>query len=184
MKIEDLIEFRQNDLDWQKSMHCIVKYQPNLYDDQGGYVGDEWTSISEIGNSFNGEKLTLEKYLEVENHYVNTILDILNKTGAKYLTIGHLESVNLINQKITPINAELLSFAKGVEAGQRIGIDKIPLIIKLCLREYMYVVLVNLKRDLQIEFGYDYYMYVHTQLGTEEIHEITSRHGLYLNPRV
>ena len=47
----------------------------------------------------------------------------------------------------------------------------------------MYVVLVNLKRDLQIEFGYDYYMYVHTQLETEEIHEITSRHGLYLNPR-
>lgn len=114
---------------------------------------------------------------------MNTILDILNKTGAKYLTIGYLESVNLINQKITPINAELLSFAKGVEAGQRIGIDKIPLIIKLCLREYMYVVLVNLKRDLQIEFGYDYYMYVHTQLETEEIHEITSRHGLYLNPR-
>ena len=183
MRTAELIRNRQNDLNWQKTMHCIVKYQPSLYDDNGCYVGDEWTSISDIGNSVNGKELTLEKYLEVENHYVNTILDILNKTGTKYLTIGYLESDNLIDQEITPINAELLSFAKGLEANQRIGIDKVHIIIKLCLREYVYAVLVNLKRDLQIEFGYDYYMYVHTRLEAGELHKITSCHGLYLNPR-
>ena len=137
-------------------MHCIVKYQPSLYDGNGCYVGDEWTSISDIGNYFNGKELTLGKYLEVENHYVNTILDILNKTGTKYLTIAYLESDNVIDQEITPINAELLSFVKGLEANQRIGINKVPLIIKLCLREYVYAVLVNLKRGLQIEFGCSY----------------------------
>ena len=146
MRIADLIRNRQNDLNWQKTMHCIVKYQPSLYDGNGCYVGDEWTSISDIGNYFNGKELTLGKYLEVENHYVNTILDILNKTGTKYLTIAYLESDNVIDQEITPINAELLSFVKGLEANQRIGINKVPLIIKLCLREYVYAVLVNLKR--------------------------------------
>ncbi|WP_303031591.1 hypothetical protein [uncultured Duncaniella sp.] len=183
MRIADLIRNRQNDLNWQKTMHCIVKYQPSLYDGNGCYVGDEWTSISDIGNYFNGKELTLGKYLEVENHYVNTILDILNKTGTKYLTIAYLESDNVIDQEITPINAELLSFVKGLEANQRIGINKVPLIIKLCLREYVYAVLVNLKRGLQIEFGYDYYMYVHTQLETAELQEIASNHSLYLNPR-
>lgn len=169
-------------------MHCIVKYRPSLYDDDGIYTSDEWISISDIGNSFDGKELTLEEYINVENRYVNTILDILSRIGAKYLTIGYLELNDESLEKslasdLTSANAELRIFAKGLKSGQRIGVDKVPLIIRLCLREYIYAVLVNLKLNLQIEFGYDYYMYVHTLLNMNELHEIASSHCLYLNPR-
>lgn len=44
----------------------IVKYQPQYYKD-GVYTKNEWISVSDIGESFDGEVLTKEEYLMVES---------------------------------------------------------------------------------------------------------------------
>ncbi|MBF8971143.1 MULTISPECIES: hypothetical protein [unclassified Streptococcus] len=38
---------------------------------------EDWTAISDIGDTFYGKVLTLEDYLEAENRYVQTIAKIL-----------------------------------------------------------------------------------------------------------
>ena len=61
--------------------------------------------------------------------------------------------------------------------------EKITDIIRLSLREYIYVVLCNKKHKLQIEFGYDYYLKISCSLNCETLKNIVHREGLYLDPR-
>ena len=64
-----------------------------------------------------------------------------------------------------------------------IYILKITDIIRLSLREYIYVVLRNKEHKLQIEFGYDYYLKISCSLNMETLKNIVYREGLYLDPR-
>ena len=61
--------------------------------------------------------------------------------------------------------------------------EKITDIIRLSLREYIYVVLCNKKHKLHIKFGYDYYLNVSCSLNCETLKNIVCREGLYLDPR-
>ena len=64
----------------------IVKYQPQYYKDRV-YTKNEWISVSDIGRSFDGEVLTKEEYLRVESAYVDTVKELLEVSGVKFLTI-------------------------------------------------------------------------------------------------
>jgi hypothetical protein len=45
----------------------ITKYDPQNRDANGHYtLVDEWTSISDVGKSFQGKILTMEQYLAIE----------------------------------------------------------------------------------------------------------------------
>lgn len=61
--------------------------------------------------------------------------------------------------------------------------EKITDIIRLSLREYIYVVLCNKEHKLHIKFGYDYYLNVSCSLNCETFKNIVCREGLYLDPR-
>ena len=61
--------------------------------------------------------------------------------------------------------------------------EKITGIIRLSLREYIYVVLCNKEHKLHIKFGYDYYLNVSCSLNCETLKNIVCREGLYLDPR-
>lgn len=52
---------------------------------------DDWTSISDIGKSFNGKIFSSKDYLKVENQYINTVLMIMSELDCKYLTIAYIE---------------------------------------------------------------------------------------------
>lgn len=45
----------------------ISKYNPKYRDEHGIYTRDEWTSISDVGEYFNGYEVTMEEYLDTEN---------------------------------------------------------------------------------------------------------------------
>ena len=51
-------------------------------------------------------------------------------------------------------------------------------ITRLCLREYLYAVLVNVSRGIEIRFGYDYYMYVHTRLSCAQLKKIVDKNKI------
>lgn len=61
--------------------------------------------------------------------------------------------------------------------------EKITDIIRLSLREYIYVILCNKEHKLHIKFGYDYYLNVSCSLNCETLKNIVCREGLYLDPR-
>ena len=189
MVLENKILMRLQDERWLKYGYEIVKYSPDGYDSNGCYQKDEWTSIADIGCSFHGQIFTFEEYVQVEDCYVNLIMEIIKVIGVKYLTVGYLESSSEAVAEWyskTPFkaeNARLYTFAKTLHQGQRISMTNIPLVVKLCLRECLYAVLVNLKHNLQIDFGYDYYMHIHTQVDEKILQEIASRNKLFVNPR-
>ena len=71
--------------------HEIVKYAPSGYNKDGIYTSDDWTSISDIGKSFNGKILSVKDYLKVEEQYVNTVLMIMSALDCECLAIEYIE---------------------------------------------------------------------------------------------
>ena len=51
------------------------------------------------------------------------------------------------------------------------------------LRDNVFCVLVNLKRNVMIDIGFDYYMHVLCPLEYDVLNRIVEFHKLYLNPR-
>lgn len=187
--LENKILKRLQDEQWLKTGYEIAKYSPVGYDSDGCYQKDEWTSIADVGRIFHGRAFTFEEYSQVENCYVNSVMEIIKICGVKYLTVGYLESSSeTIDEwySITPFkteNAQLYAFAKTLHRDKRIFVTNIPLVVRLCLRECLYAVLINLKHKLQIDFGYDYYMHIHTQIPYEIVSKITTQNNLFVNPR-
>ncbi len=169
--------------------HEIVKYSPQKYDSNGIYTADEWTSRCDVGKKFNGKIFTIEEYLRVEQRYISVILSIMKATKSKYMTIQYLEAdkeyitSRIKSSKFYNIDSELLKSMPLLEENRRIYILKITDIIRLSLREYIYVVLRNKEHKLQIEFGYDYYLKISCSLNLETLKNIVNREGLYLDPR-
>lgn len=169
--------------------HEIVKYSPQKYDSNGIYTTDEWTSMCDVGKKFDGKLFTLEEYLRVEQRYVSVILSIMKAMNCKYMTIQYLEAdkeyitSSIKSSKFYNIDSELLKSLPLLEENRRIHISKITDIIRLSLREYIYVVLCNKEHKLHIKFGYDYYLNVSCSLNCETLKNIVCREGLYLDPR-
>ena len=62
------------------------------------------------------------------------------------------------SSKFYDIDSSLLNSISLLNEKRRIHINKLPDIMRLALREYLYVELCNKEHRLQVEFGYDYYL--------------------------
>ena len=169
--------------------HEIVKYSPQKYNRNGVYTADEWTSRDDIGKDFDGKLFTLEEYLNIEKHYINVVHSIMKATNSKYLSIQYLEAdkeyiINKIKcSKFYSIDSELLQSIQLLEKNRRVYITRITDLVRLSLREYIYVVLSNKEHKIQIKFGYDYYLNIACSLNYETLNYIVRNEGLYLDPR-
>ncbi|MVX58282.1 hypothetical protein E5983_01155 [Streptococcus danieliae] len=155
------------------SIHKYDKSNPNYVDD--------WISISDIGASFYGKVLTLEDYLEVENRYVQTIEKILTLFNINSLEVRELEkSFSLQFQKKTSLlNSNQCQLYQQLDNGFLLTGATISELIRFNLREAVWCRLYS--PDLQIHFGYDYYMYVQSMDAEtlEQCKEIIRKENLY-----
>jgi len=117
-----------------KYSHKITKYNPSHTKER---LQEEWTSYHDIG-----KLVSLEKYLFIENKYIETVIEICKCTNTKFLRIKDLEiyddSFDLVEDK-------------------KVEITELEDILRLVLREKLWFKLVS--EDCQFHFGYDYYMY-------------------------
>lgn len=173
MKLAELLDRRRNSLKWFKKQNDIVKYKPEGYNEEGVYTLDEWTDYSEIGRSFSGKVLTMEEYELVENDYINCVMDIIQYVNIKYLRISLFGRKRVIRLK-----------NKSYKEGSRIKAEDIRPILRANLRNEYGCALVNVKRDFQVDFGWDYYMHVVCLIPHDELEKIVTANHLYLNPRV
>ena len=161
----------------------IVKYQPQYYKDCV-YTKNEWISVSDIGRSFDGEVLTKEEYLRVESAYVDTLKELLEVSGVKFLTIVEPNTFYWRRSKaFNKENKAIYQIVSSLKEGQRIAASKIDTVLKACLRELFWCALVNEAKKVQVDVGYDYYLHFHSRLPEETISKIAHSHGLYCNPR-
>lgn len=169
--------------------HEIVKYSPENYDENGVYTKDEWISKGDIGTVYEGKPFTLEEYLNVEQRYVNVILSIMDATNCRYLTIQYLEAdkayiaKRIKTSRFNKIDSPLLRSISLLEENKRISIEKISDVLRLALREYIYVELSNKEHEVFIKFGYDYYLNVACSLSNEVLGGIVCKEKLFLDPR-
>jgi hypothetical protein len=70
----------------------VTKYDPAFWGERGAYLKDEWTSLSDVGKSFDGVGLTFEEYRKIEDAYVSTALSFMYEAGLDALTVTYLET--------------------------------------------------------------------------------------------
>ena len=177
--------------------HEIVKYKPENYNEDGVYTVDEWTHISDVGRVFNGHIFTIEEYLVTEDRYASVVISLMKAHNCQYIIIGNLlycetkrEKMNrekeMLSDPYSYHNIPLLPTLRTIRLGERIHISnrkRIEDAVRLNLRGYIYVYLMNRKQNLIIDFGYDLYMLLKSRLSKDSLRKIVVKEGLYLDPR-
>ena len=146
---------------------CLFQYRISKYSRQSTpdmAVDDQWTSIFDIGKTFGGKVLTYSEYINTENQYLELIKWVCKSSGVERLQITNLEDY----QCLSP--CENLSWTESVEQIVNIARD--------CLRERYWCRLHA--HNFFIHFGYDYYLYMGTQLDYLQMHCIANSLGVFV----
>lgn len=125
----------------------ISKYDPAFRDIDGKYLKKDWTSFTDIGKEYGGNKLTVDQYIEVEDQYISFLLCLFDLLDVQKIQITETENeiLNSDNEYQFP---EILNDRNTI-------ID----VIRNILREKIWGKLIS-KNKIEIHFGYDFYMYV------------------------
>lgn len=138
----------------------LSKYNP-AYRDCGVYRKEEWTSISDVGEVFDGVTFSMEAYLDAEQRYIGALMQIANEKQAFPLWISDLE--------------------KGEETcwieGQRLDERACACLVRDCLRELCWCRLNG--QAFYIHFGYDYCVYLGCEILPDEMKQIAECFGLF-----
>lgn len=91
----------------------MTKYDPPFRNESGAYTGDEWTMFSEIGETFDGVRLTLSTYLDVEARHLVALASFFEESGTSMVTA---ESVQDPSTKFGIAEGAGLAPAEAIEA--------------------------------------------------------------------
>ena len=145
----------------------ITKYDPQYRDEQGIYGREDWTSYSDIGNTYNGKLFGKDEYINTEKLYCKTVMSILRICGVKEVIVEDLEShfsVDEIKQMLQRKGLDLSNKEETIITslcnGNKVHVDDLQLYLKLILRECFWCRFADADLLTQIEFGYDYYIYL------------------------
>ena len=155
----------------------VTKYNPIYRDDKGRYTKNEWTSIGDIGKFYEGEELTYDKYVAIEKLYIEAVILAMTEANIEYFKITGLEKRRYtINDNVSITTTKM--FYKSLKDNIHVSIDDITILVKLILRE---IVWVRLESDiLNIHFGYDYYMYFCSKKRLKKTEKIIKEKGLFV----
>ncbi|MGP5431369.1 hypothetical protein ACTXNW_18440 [Enterococcus malodoratus] len=160
-------------------MHCyrITKYDPKNRNSKGHYMKDEWTSVCEIGKMYNNEEFTISEYLLVEGNYSNAIKNIMTEINVDSLAVMGLEMHDYLEIKDGSSN-KVNQLYNSVKEGKVLKSCDVPLVAKLILRENLWAKLVS--QELEVHFGYDYYMYVCSRYPLRKVVDQINESGLFV----
>ena len=138
----------------------ITKYNPQ-YRVHGRYCKNEWTSISDVGKEFEDGVVLLEDYIKVENSYIQCCLDLLKVAKISSLNVSDIEL-----------------YSNGISLPTEVSDEQtLCEIIKCCLREKCWAKLET--KHFYIHFGYDYYMYIGTDIPIMTVETISCDNHLF-----
>ncbi|MFC8450828.1 hypothetical protein [Kitasatospora sp. NPDC057223] len=142
----------------------IVKYSPAERE------GTEpaWTSISDIGSTFDSRMLSEQEYLETEAKYLAALAEFIRLAGVASLRVDGLEIYD-----DSP-------WWGALEEGEELSGDRAVELARSVLREDS--VWCRLAHDdFFVHFGYDYYMYVGISDPADSAVGNARRAGLYVD---
>lgn len=162
----------------------ITKYNPGDRDGNGAYLADDWTCAGDIGQTFQGKKLTAADYLRMEDSYVTAVLRFFNASGLPHLRVTCLDNKfaddNLAQIKATQHGLSDPAMADMVpHEDQQVGRNEIELICRMILRNIIWCKL-EFAGQFFVHFGWDFYMYIGTVSDTSDAAEQIRADGLFV----
>ena len=158
-------------------------YSITKYSDDEAIKKNDWISVSDIGGVFNGVELTIERYKEVEDSYVNAIRMI-----AEYMRLEsfRVEKVNKWMDLKSKVNEyhykelyddNMLQLFEQINDSSVLTLDELLILVRLQLREDIYAI-PYVPYRLKIFICYDYLMTVHSSKELEGLFEEMRNSGL------
>lgn len=165
----------------------ISKYDPRLRDKSRRYLKEDWTGVGDIGKVYEGEKLTVDKYLEVEDAYISAIEAILNLMKIPKLHVTNLRRIYTLKELWKYhghheglYNSKMIEYFTCAEGKKVVKRHEVEILLRLLLREDLTYSKVKYKDDLKIIVGYDYLMAVETSVPIEPIISKIEEKGVFV----
>jgi hypothetical protein len=143
----------------------VTKYDPALRDESGAYTGDDWTMFDQVGEAFGGVRLTLATYLAVEAQHLVSIASFLEESGTSGVTAEGVEN-----------SGKAFRVSEGAELSPVEAIEA----VRQMLRDEGWCRLTDGDR-FYIHVGWDYHVYVGTDLPCEASVELAQQRGLFVD---
>ena len=144
----------------------ITKFNPEFRTASGVYARDEWTSVGDIGRTFDGAVFSRDEYNRTEDAYVEAAQAFLGEAGISSLEVRGLE--NHGRATLTVEDDDSISIA---DAG--------GLIRKMLRQEFW----CRLESEVAfVHVGQDYYMYVGVPNFCSNAEQVAKRLGLFVEP--
>ncbi|WP_312095600.1 hypothetical protein [Aminipila sp.] len=164
----------------------ISKYNPKFKDNQGRYLREDWTAISDIDKVYNGKIFSAEDYLKMEDNYIKTVYKILNFHNLKTLKVKDVKKsftqekfLKLIDKQNIAYSQHLLNFYNRIESVKNLEYQDIDSFCRLLLREDIGAKLFY-PRKLKIFICYDYLLGIHSSSSIEKVIPKITDLGLFV----
>ena len=149
-----------------------------LYAKEGWFLEDTWTSYSDIGESYQGNILTYNEYIRVEDLYINAIVEFMKCLNISHLQVQGLENRNRINKDPSVDKRERV-FINALQENDLLSLEQVKMASKLILRNYFWCRLIS-KYKMFVHFGHDYYMYIGSRSECKDAIQKIRESGLYV----
>ena len=163
----------------------VTRYDPALRNKRGNYPFGDWCYFSDVGQVFNGEELTFQRYLAWETAYANAAVAFLADAGLDALQIEYLENKNIKNIDVEQYQDIMLS-PSSLCTGMLVTKDNLADVVRLNLREVIWCKLETGHREdsrFYLHFGWNFYMYIGSSLPSVEAIHYAESIGLFVEPK-
>ena len=141
----------------------ITRYDPASRDERGAYQRETWTSICDVGATFDGVVLTSDVYLHTEDAYVNAFATFAEESEIEYLEVREFEhGENLLE-------GDVLTISDARE------------VVRRMLREEVHCVLDATPKTFSVHVGFDLYMYVGSESACGHAVRVAEELGLFVD---
>jgi hypothetical protein len=168
----------------------ISKYDPAKRDELGHYTDlNEWTSISDILNGAD-KQATFARYEQEEDAYVAAVAAVMLEKEIEYLQVNGLELFTTAedfedykkNGRLQNMDVDFEKDLKALQNGLQLSFPQLDKVIRLILRETVWMQLIH--QNLEVSFGYDYYMYIKGSVLLPDTLQQIEQLGLYAELQV
>lgn len=145
--------------EWRMAGFRVTKYDPRIRTPDGSYPLAEWTSVGDVGKTYDGRVVDVGDYMRVEDAYVAAAKRFLAASDVRQLRVVALERVGFGLGEPVLASSEAIAAYERVFEGKEVAAEDFEWVVRLALREVLWCRLEG-ERGFYVHFGYDYYMYV------------------------
>jgi hypothetical protein len=159
----------------------VSKYDPGLRADPDLFL-DDWTSVSDIGDVYRGQVLSLATYLAMEDRYVAAAMSFMRESDVSSLMVVDIEHGQppAAQSPADSLNT-LLAEGEPLREGSWLSGPALERACRLNLRELLWCKLED-PGSFFIHFGYDYYMYLGSDMPCQKSVRYAEGLGLFVEP--